>query len=149
MEILTLIQTYPEIAKLVSNENGVLSLDESGMDSFYNEQIEKANHLNDINNIQQINTLNAKNNQLIAAYASQHGVSSESLRNAINNNKTELDGREDLTKSFAELVATIQSNNTAIETLNGTVGTLNNNYTNYAGNAKIDDIAAMERAQQR
>ena len=154
-EILTLIQTYPEIAKFVSNENGVLSLDsEKNVDGetlndFYNKQIAEANHLNDINSIQQINTLDAKNNQLIAEYAQKNNVSSGDVRNALNNNEVEIAGREDLTSSFAELAASIQSNNATIETLNGTIGTLNTNYENLAGNAEIDTTKALQELQQR
>lgn len=154
-EILTLIQTYPEIAKFVNNENGVLSLDsEKSVDGetlndFYNKQIAEANHLNDINSIQQITTLDAKNNQLIAEYAQKNNVSSENVKNALDNNKVEIAGREDLTSSFTELAATIQSNNATIETLTGTIGTLNTNYENLAGNAEIDTTKALQELQQR
>ena len=70
-EVLTLLQTYPELAKYVTNDNGVLNIEEEGLDNFYQNKLNEASHLQDISSIQQMNTLDAKNNQLIAQFASE------------------------------------------------------------------------------
>ena len=149
-EILTLI----EIAKFVTNENGVLTLDDEGMNKFYQDQIDKANYLNDVNSIQQINTLNAKNNQLIEQYAQRNNISSNEVRQAlaqateegIKNGEVKIEGREDLTASFAELASTIISNNATIETLSSTIGSLNDTFeNNFADGISIADNAETVR----
>lgn len=154
MEILTLIQTYPEIAKYVSNENGLLTLDEEGMNKFYQEQVDKANYLNDVNSVQQINTLNAQNEKLIAEYAQKNNISSNEVRQAlaqateegIKNGEVKIEGRDDLTASFAELASSIISNNTTIETLTSTIGSLNDTFeNNFVDNMSVADDAEVVR----
>lgn len=58
-EVLTLIQNYPKLAQYVSNTNGVLSIDDQGLQDYYNKQVAQQQHLSDINSAQQVNTLTA------------------------------------------------------------------------------------------
>ena len=70
-EILTLLETYPELAQYVTNKDGLLSLDEAGADKFYQQQLNEADHLANVNSLQQIKTLQAQNDKSIEDFSNK------------------------------------------------------------------------------
>ena len=147
-EVLALLQIYPELAKYVTNVNGILTLDNEGMQAFTDKQMQKLSNLNDAQSIQQISTLNAKNNQLVEQFASNNNISVDAVKAALDNGAVKIEDREDLTAAFAQLSATIMSNNAAIQTLTGSIGILNTSYTNYATN-DVNVGAAMDTVKSK
>lgn len=142
-EILQLLQTYPELAQYVSNEDGVLTLDNNGIEKFYQEQIDKASHLNDVNSIQQAKTLQAENNLEITKFATDHGLSKADIEDAVSRGAVQLEGQSaELNIAFAQLQDTVQANNTAIDSLNSNIGILNTNFENYSTKDEPDVDAA-------
>ena len=142
-EVLKLLETYPELAQYVKNEDGVLTLDSVGTEKFYQEQIDKASHLSDVNSVQQAKTLQAKNDVLITEFATQHGLSKEDIEDAISRGAVQLENQSaELNVAFVQLENTVQANNTAIDNLNDSVGILNTNFKNYSTKENVDNSAA-------
>ena len=149
-QVLTLLQTYPELAQYVKNEDGVLSIDDVGMDQFYQQQLNKADHLASVNSVQQINTLQTQNKKYVEDFSNQWGISKEEISSAIEEGTYSLEGKSDLLNaSFAELVNKVQINSTSIDNLSDNIGTLNTTYSDYSSkeDVNLDEVKETIREQ--
>lgn len=153
-QLLTLLQTYPELAQHVKNENGVLSIDSDELDNFYQRQLDEVNHLAGMNSIQQINTWDAQNQKYIEDFSNKwglrEGISKEEIEAAISGGAVELkSGADQLNAAFAELKNEIETNTVSMNNLSDSVGTLNTGFTNYASNENLDVSVAEASLRER
>lgn len=145
-EVLTLIQNYPKLAQYVSNTNGVLSIDDQGLQDYYNEQVGQQQHLSDINSAQQVNTLTASTAASIEDFSNKWGVSKEEIQSALDSGTATLreanTKNEKLNSAFAELKNTVEANSTSVDNLNDTIGS-GKGYTDYSKDSDVSDFQSQ------
>ena len=146
---MTLLETYPELAQYVTNEDGLLTLDEAGSDKFYQQQLNEVDHLASLNAVQQAKTLQAQNDKFVEDFSNKWGISKEDITAAIQEGKIELGDSDILNSAFIELKNSLETNSLAIENLSDNVGTLNNTYTDYSSNKEIDVQGAERAVEER
>ena len=144
-EVLTLLQTYPELAQYVNNEDGLLTLSEAGVNEFYQQQLDEVDHLASVNSIQQAQTLQAQNNKSVEDFSNQWGISKQDITDAIQEGALSLGEDEKLNSAFIELKNSLEVNSTAIKNLSDNVGTLNDTYTDYSATQSSDETVAAAK----
>ena len=143
-----MLETYPELAQYVTNDNGKLNIKQEGLDKLYQDKTNTAAHLSDINSVQQVNTLQAENDKAIEDFSNKNGIPIQEIKAAIESGNTTLvDANNKTVDGFATLVNTIQTNNTSIDGLNSTIGTLNAKYTDYSKQSNTsEEVSNAEEA---
>lgn len=151
-EVLTLLENYPELAQYITTgENGVLQIDEKGLEEFYNNQLDSAKKLSDATLVQQNKVLEQSNKAAAEEFAQKYGIGlfgsgTASVEEALKQGK---DGLKQLNlttqeaeQAYYKLLKGVDKNTLAIDTNNSLIGQ-SGNYTSYSSvdSSKFDDAA--------
>ena len=134
---------------MTTGENGVLKIDEKGLDTFYNNQLDAAKKLSDATLVQQNKVLEQSNKAAAEEFAQKYNVGlfgsgTASVEAALEQGK---DGLKQLNlttqeaeQAYYKLLRGVDKNTLAIDTNNALIGQSNTNFLS-TDSSKFNEIA--------